>query len=74
LIEAIMTNPAGESSGDVLRLGFDRRWMLQFRRSAVTSDAGLLACRELDDAIGLSTMAGEALADARTALAPDERR
>src|ERR1700722_4355716 len=61
-----MANPAGESNDEVLKLDLDRRLMLQFRGSVVTTVAGVLAYRELDDALGLSTMAGEMLADART--------
>jgi hypothetical protein len=61
-----MANPVGESSEGILRLDFDRRLMLQFCGSVLTSDAGLFVHRELDDALGLSVMAGEALADTRT--------
>src|SRR6202043_3100792 len=49
-----------------LRLDFDRRVMLLFRGSAITSDAGLLPYRELDDAMGLTDTGADTLADART--------
>ena len=61
-----MPNAEGESDRIPLRPCCDRRLKLEFHGSRVTSDAGLLAYRELGDALGLTPLAGDVLADSRT--------
>jgi hypothetical protein len=59
-------HPAGESKKLSLRVNFDRRLKLEFHGSKITTDAGLLAYRELDDALELTDAAGDVFADSRT--------
>ena len=56
----------GESSDTPLKLQFDRRVRLDFRGATITSDAGLLACRELDAALGLTETANDYIHESRS--------
>ena len=55
----------GESTNPRAKLRFDRRIRLEFHGATITSDAGLLACRELDDALGPTETASECLQESR---------
>jgi hypothetical protein len=55
----------GEAKELPLRPVFDRRIKLEFHGARITSDGGLLAYRELDDALGLTENATTRLLDGR---------
>ncbi len=56
----------GENIRTPLKLQFDRRVHLEFHGATITSDAGLLAARELDEALGLTDRATTQLKESRT--------
>jgi hypothetical protein len=62
----MMADPTGDATGWALKLDFDRRLRLRCRGAVITSDARVLACREFDDALGLTASANGMFADART--------
>ncbi|MFC1902487.1 IS1380 family transposase [Chloroflexota bacterium] len=55
----------GEKTRETLKLQFDKRLRLEFHGARITSDAGLLACRELDGVLGLMEMAPSYLQETR---------
>jgi hypothetical protein len=59
-------NPMGESKKDALRVNFNRKLKLEFHGVKVTSDAGLLAYREIDNVFGLTDMVACEMTDNRT--------
>ena len=56
----------GDDEKAPLKLDFDSKVRVEFRGATITSDAGLLACRELDDALSLTDSADEFLKESRT--------
>ena len=61
-----MRKPEGESDRGPRRSRVERRLEPEIHGSRIPSDAGILAYRELEDALGPTALASEVLADCRT--------
>ena len=56
----------GDATSGPVRLSFNPQLRVEFRGATVTSDAGLLLPRELDERLGLSALIARHLSDPRT--------
>ena len=56
----------GAAKNGGIRLLFDRCLRLEFRGAKITTDAGLLTVRELDEMMDLTEMAADLIIDKRT--------
>ena len=56
----------GDGERASLKFTFDPKLRLEFHGATITSDAGMLAARELDEALGLTERARDHLKESRT--------
>src|SRR5215467_5981885 len=59
-------HPVGDAEFGPVCLSFNPQLRVEFRGATVTSDAGLLLPRELDERLGLSALIAQHLTDPRT--------
>ena len=56
----------GDATSDPIQLSFNPQLRVEFRGASVTSDAGLLLPRELDEQLGLGALIEQHLTDPRS--------
>src|SRR2546428_8798497 len=59
-------HPVGDAKSSPIRLSFNPQLRVEFRGATVTSDAGLLLPRELDERLGLDALIERHFTDPRT--------
>jgi len=66
-----MTPKMKYTKGERLNIRFNRKIKLEFHGARLTSDGGLLAYRELDDALGLFNSASTVMSDKKNITSSD---